>query len=359
MQQLRLAFCASSDDRPGYLALCQVALVDGKPPEWVQLVPAGKKIKALDGREFSNTEPQAIINAFDASPLDIPIDWNHAEEMQAPQGKEAPAAGWIDKMEIRSGSVWGHVNWTPRGAESLITKESRYLSPALLLDKVTKIVKEIVSAGLVNKPALTMPAIARAEPETEKIMDPKLLEILGLAPEATQEQILEAVMKLKSDPATELQEVKTELEATRTKLNTTEIELTNARNANPELDKFVPRADYDAAVARAKTLEDEKTETAKAAHDNEVTLTIDAALRSGKIAPATKDFYVETCSTVEGLEKFRKFVENAPVIGDVSNLDTKPSPTAKGTANADELAVASTFGMTREEYIKARDGAFS
>jgi len=350
----------------GGLALCQV--VDGKSgpvPEWIQLVPAGADVEALDGRRFANKSPQQIVDAFAKDPRDVPIDWEHASELRAPKGKDAPAAGWIVAMEVRNGAVWGKVDWTTRGRVSLESKEYRYISPAFMFDKKTKNILRIVSVGLVNRPALDMPAVASAlqdhtqnkqgNAQLEERMDPKLVELLGLAADATMEQVITAVAALKTSPNDKLVAVTAELETARQKLNKTEEELANARNANPELDKFVPRADYDAALARAKAAEDKNAAAAKASHDAAVTMEIDAALKAGKITPASKDFYVGTCATGEGLEKFREFVKSAPAIGDPSNLDNTPPPdpgTAKATAA--ELEVAARCGITEEQFLAAK-----
>ena len=85
-----LHLCAT--DRRDVLVLCQVVAVSGAP-EWIQLVPAGDKIEALDGRTFGNSEPQSIVDAFNDDPRDVAVDWEHASEIKAPNGDQAPAAG--------------------------------------------------------------------------------------------------------------------------------------------------------------------------------------------------------------------------------------------------------------------------
>ena len=160
MDQLCLALCNELTDRTGRLALCgEIRLVDGEPPEWIQLVPAGDNIEALDGRKFANKTPDAIVKAFNDDPRDLPIDWNHATELKAPKGEEAPAACWVSEMENRGGEIWGKASWTPRGAASLKSREYRYLSPAFLMNKARNII-QVISAALVTRPAFDMPALA-------------------------------------------------------------------------------------------------------------------------------------------------------------------------------------------------------
>lgn len=360
-----VGFCTSTVERPVHLALCQVGLAaDGSPPAWVMLIPAGAKVEALDGRKFSNSNPQAVIDAFNADPRDVPIDWEHATEKRAPKGEEAPAAGWILAMEVRGGEVWGKVEWTPRAEEMLRAKEYRYLSPAFWFSKAGRIVQRIVSAGLVNRPALDMPALANdarnqpGETRSEEDMDPKLLAKLGLAATATIDDVLAAIAA-RDAAAAQSAAIKAELDVANEKLATSESELATARAATPDLDKFVPRADYDAAVARAEELEAEKVTDDKAKHQAAVDVAITAALEAGKIVPASKDFYVATCATVEGLKQFQDFVKTAPKFGDPSKLDADPKPPelteGKYVATAADVEFAKSCGLTREQFEKARE----
>lgn len=360
MTTKHIALCDDQRERPTYLPLYELALcADGKLPEWIQLVPAGEHIKALDGREFTNPNPQAIVDAFNADPRDVAVDWNHSSEIKAEMGEESPAAGWINAMEVRDGAVWGRVDWTKRGGETVTAKEYRYISPAFLFTKAKKAIIEIVSAGLVNRPALDMPAIARSgtkpnNNQPENTMTPELLALLGLAADATPEQITAAIATLEAQKA-ELAAAQTALTDEKAKHAETETALANARKANPTLDKFVPRADFDAMVARAKTAETTIAENTKTTHDEAVELEVAAAMKAGKVAPASKDFYVATCATADGLAQFREFVKDAPVIGEPSNLDkTKVPETEKGVMSASDKAVAASMGMSDEEFLKGQ-----
>ncbi len=349
-----------SDQRDD-LALCQVVVVEpGAAPPWIQLIPAGDRITALDGRKFGNPNPQSIVDAFNADPRDLPVDYEHSTEIRAPMGQDAPAAGWIVAMEVRDGAVWGQVEWNDIGRASLEKREYRYISPAFMFDKETGDVLQVVSAALVNRPALDMPAVARANKPAaaaarqEDEMDPKLLEILGLDDKATPEQILEAVKGLRVAPEEKLAEVTAELEQTRAKLAETETALANARSAQPKLDEYVPRADYDAAVSKAKAAEDKVAAADKAAHDTAVETAIAAALQEGKITPATKDYYVKQCADAEGLAAFNEFVKGAPVIGEQTDLDDKKPPNADDKMTDEERAVCKQMGLSEEAYLAAK-----
>ncbi len=369
-----IALCSSGASlcSRGLLAAIGEPAAEGSLPEWIPLIPAGEKIDALDGRKFTNPEPQAVIDAFNADPRDLPVDWEHATETLAPEGHQAPAAGWIDRMEVRDGgAIWGHVKeWTPRGAESLKNKEYKYISPAFLFKKASKAIIEIVSAALVNRPALNMPALARRIADREKPtaaargkstelnMDPETLQILaaelGLEDGATEEAVLSSIRELRADPTDKLAEVVKERDELQAKLKNAETELANARSASPSLDSYVPRADYDQAVASANELRAEKDAELKRAHDEAVEAALDEASKAGKITPESRDFYKANCATKEGLEKFREFAKAQPAICDPSDLDTDPPPVRNdGTVTADSLSIAARCGVTQEAYKAA------
>jgi len=189
-------------------------------------------------------------------------------------------------------------------------------------------------------------------------MNPELLKLLGLTAEATDEQVKAAIEKLKAGPAAELEQVKDELETTRSQLKATETDLANARKASPSLDKYVPRSDYDAVVARAKALEDEKKAGEEEARAKAVASAIDEAMKAGKIAPASKDAYTAMCASVEGFQQFQDLVKTIPTIGAPSRLETDPPPIPSNvTLTAEEKDVARQFGLTDEEYAKEKAAA--
>jgi phage I-like protein len=326
--------------------LCKISLAaDGKAPAKIPLFPApefGGRIKARDGRVFSMLDAPGFVASYNADAQEAPLDYEHASEILAPMGEQAPAAGWIASLELgENNSVWGNVEWTSRGRQSVEAREYRYVSPAFRLDPETAEVLQLVSAGLTNRPALTMPALTRVQQETE-VMDKDLLALLGLDEKATKEQVIEATKALKA--AKEAAAVKDqELAQARTQLA--------AAQAQPSLDKFVPRSDYDATLARVATLEQERDAGKAAAHKAQVDAEIASALKAGKITPATKDFYVAHCSTAEGLESFRGFVKNAATIAPDNVVEGQPPAAAGQTASEEAIAIAARCGISRDQYL--------
>lgn len=308
----------------------------GAIPAWIQLLPAGPNIKGRDGRKFALPDARAVVEAFRKDQKDIPIDFEHATEIKAPAGEPAPAAGWIVELDVRAdGSLWGRVDWNGRGKEALASREYRYISPAFLHRNGTII--QIVSAGLTNRPNLTMTALNGAQKEEEN-MD-KLRKMLGLPENATEEQVAAAI--------TALQSAKTQAETA----------LQAAQFATPSLEKYVPRADYDAALQRAATAEQKLATQAQAVRDQEIEQLIEQAKREGKISPATVEYHRAACKQEGGVERFKAFVKAAPVI--VS--DTKPAGATPATNDAqlseDELAVCRNMALDPKEFLAAKQQA--
>lgn len=315
------------------LVALNVSLPDGAaPPEWVELLPSGV-IEGRDGRTFVNDRPDDVVAAFVANRGPLPIDWEHASEIKAPEGEEAPAAGWIEELQNRAGQIWGRVAWTPRAAQQILAKEYRFLSPVFVFEKLTARVLQLLSAGLTNQPNLVMTALnRRADDDLTEVPMKRVLEALGLKPEATEEEAVTAVQTLRA-------------------------EVTTAKAANsqaPSLDKYVPRADFDAAVGRAANAEKKLADAEKAKAEAEIDAAIGDALKAGRITPATVDYHKAQCRTEGGLERFKQFVKAAVAVGDPSGLDgKKPGGEEHGKAlNAEQKKVCSLLGIPEAEYQK-------
>jgi len=127
----------------------------------------------------------------------------------------------------------------------------------------------------------------------------------------------------------------------------------NNRAESPSLDKFVPRADYDQALNRATSAETALATQKQADLETAINAEIDAALKAGKITPATSDYHKASCRQEGGLERFKEYVKVSPTLGADSGLDGKDTPAAQGTAlNADQAKIASLFGNTADDLKK-------
>jgi len=301
---------------------------DGSVPDWIQLFPAGPIIEGVDGRAWTLPDPTALVAAFARRPAALVIDWEHATEHRAPVGLDAPAAGWIDELTVRDGAVWGHVEWTDRAAQQITAKEYRFLSPVFTYQKADARIVELISAGLTNQPNLNLTALNRAE-ELPMALSSALHAALELSTGADEAAAIAAIVALRQELAT-----------------------AKNRAETPPLDKFIPRADYDAALARAANAEQQIAALNKERRDTEIAGLVGSALQAKKIIPATKDYYVAMCQTEGGVAAFKAFLDKAPPqIGEASGLDDR-KPDAGVALNAELQAVSALFGNSFEDLKK-------
>ena len=312
------------------LALCDAATTtaavgvaialaaEGGAPEWAELLPAGPVLKGRDGRQWKVSDPARLVAAF-APPF--VVDYEHAQDKLAVNGQEAPAGGWVEAMELRDGAVWGRVDWTPRAKAAIAAREYRFISPAFTYSPDGE-VQALIGASLVNRPNFVMTALNQQE-------FPMLKDIaaaLGLAETATAAEIVTAIAGVKT-------------------------QMTALNSQQPDLARFVPRGDYELALNRATTAEAKLAADARAAHETKVAAAIDGAVKAGKVAPASREFYLATCSTAEGLAAFEKFIAAAPSAFTVV-VDPKKEETAGGAValNAEQLAVAKALGIDPKAF---------
>ena len=322
-------------------------------PEWVELLPAGPEVAGRDGRRWRLDDAAALARMSLDGSADLPIDYEHATSRKAPQGEPAPAAGWITELEARGspsqGALWGRVEWTDRGRAAVASREYRYLSPVFLHSKESpqRIVK-LLSAGLTNSPNLRLTALNQegTEEKDDMTLPKAILTALGLAEDATEEQAVTAINTIKTARETALNRAKEKAE-------------------NPSLEKFVPRADHDAALSsaleRATNAETALAAERSKAREAEIETEITAALEAGKITPATADYHRAQCKAEGGLERFKEYVKAAPEVAGDSGLEGKQFVSSQGggqatALNADlsssQTRIASMFGNTAEDLKK-------
>ena len=304
----------------------------GTDTKMVQLLPAGK-IVGRDGREWINSDPNAIIDYCRRLERDIPIDVEHSSEHKAPKGDPAPAMGWIkpETLLIRNGEIWGEAEWNTEGQHLVDDKSYRYLSPVILYAPKSGIIVGITSVGLTNQPNFRLPALNHQQGETpeEETMWKALLAALGLPESATEADAIAKVTGIKSELSQALNRAET-----------------------PDLAKFVPRADYDAAKEKAENAEQQLSDLKKQQLEDEIDLAINQALEDGKITPATKEYHVAQCRQEGGLDRFKEYCKTAPKIADDSGLGKKTPDDKKTALNAEEQQIADMFGNSAEDLKK-------
>lgn len=154
------------------LAVLTLRVVPGEPR--IRIIPAGRfeaPRGAMAGSGPWNLTAQgaARIIAINAGrQADILVDYEHQLLSSKDNGKEVPAAGWIDPRSlvwIDSGAepgLYGSVKWTARAAELIATDQYRYLSPVFKFDTATGEPTDLLNVALTNFPAIDAPLNAAA-----------------------------------------------------------------------------------------------------------------------------------------------------------------------------------------------------
>jgi len=336
----------------------------GSATTWNMLLPAGNVIECRDGRVYQNPDPQAIVDAYNADSIEIMIDTNHDSVWT---GWDPAAHGWVKKMELREGSIWGEIEWTDNGVEVLSRKHYRYLSPAFL-ERPEGTITAIVSLGLVNQPAMTMPAVARSEnpgepknpkPETkESIVDEEqiaqLRKAYGLADDASVEDVIAASLAAAPAPADDADAAAAETaaaaeaEAAAAEDSPEGAAAAGTDNA-PDLTQYVPRADYDLVAAERDAL---KGEAEAAPAEADIEAAVDAAIATARIAPASRAHYIGMCSTQKGFESFKAFAKTGPkVVATAADPSLNTPATAGSQLSSAEIAVCRSMGISQEKFI--------
>lgn len=293
-------------------------------PDWVQITPPGPALRGRDGRSWTMPAPESVVAQFRAdaaSGIAVPVDLEHATETSG-----GPAVGWVEDLEVRAGALWARVAWNAAGREALEGRAFRFLSPAFLFDPATSQVLRLRSVGLTNRPNFPLPALNRANTETP--MDPEVLNALGLRPEATAADAVAAVTALREQAATALN-----------------------RAATPDPALFVPRADHQLALNRIAALETAEAARAEAAAVAEV----DAAIASGRVHPASRDYHLATCRSEGGLDRFRALIAATPAHPAATPPQTRAAAPAGAPAQMapEALALCRAWGADPEKFAAA------
>lgn len=283
-------------------------------PAWIKMAPRGP-VTTRDGRSYS-FDPEALAVRFAADGVAVPIDVNHATVLLGAKGEEAPAQGWITKVEPRQDGLYGEADWLDSGKAILKARTHRYISPAFPPD-TNGSAAWMHSVALVSAPAIpNMPAIASVgpQPASEPIMKSLAL-ALGLSESANEQACLSAIATLKAGT--------------------------------------VEKAVHEQTLATLTATTNQLNELKKAQRDKDVAGVIEAGLKDGKIAPSQKESLTALCGTDEGLTHVKAMLAaTAPGLRP-SGLDGK-TPPEQGVAT-DAGAVATLTAKARLHHKQQHD----
>lgn len=178
---------------------------NGNVPNQFKILPLGW-VHSQKGEFLVDEESfESIQNEFKARNLEIPVDYEH----QTLKSIEAPAAGWITNLALKADGIYADVQWTVRAAEFLRQREYRYCSPVIMTRVRDKKVMKLHSVALTNTPAIDAmtPIVNKAGAGTEVPVEDiqstdaameRLAALLELPEKARLEDIYKAVADLLS-----------------------------------------------------------------------------------------------------------------------------------------------------------------
>lgn len=174
--------------------------------------PVGGTIEdAPDGAEFVIDEAsvRAVMDAFakDAERTDWPGILVDREHFSTLADKPSDAMAWARGIrQAPDGSIWTRWDFTPEGErlwnERVLVSRSPYFIGVASDDGMEVRPARLISIGMTNTPhftelsTLAAARAADAKPQKEKHMD-KIIQALGLPPDATEEDVLGAINALK------------------------------------------------------------------------------------------------------------------------------------------------------------------
>ena len=161
------AYQGGAESCAGYLSQMTRNAAGRAAQRWIDLIPAGV-FAGRDGRgPYRNDHPELVIAETRKLGMTagLPIDFDHAIDLGAPQGQPAPAAGWIKELRLVNGVIQGRVEWTATGAKALAAKLYRYISPVFEFSE-DGTVQRLLRAAVTNNPNLYLTAIASAQSGT-------------------------------------------------------------------------------------------------------------------------------------------------------------------------------------------------
>ena len=356
------------------VAACAVGITaDGE----IQLLPYGR-FRARDGRprdadawRLDDSTAPALLQALSAHQDRIVIDYEHQTLKSSANGKPAPAAGWFRGSDVvyRSGEgLFVRPEWTEAARAHIDAGEYAYFSPVIRYRPGTGVVLDIVMGALTNfaaidgmqqiqlqaerrfalpepSPVATPSAAALAfsqptaawrsdhEPEPtvqprtateEKPMLKKLIRMLGLAEDATEEAVLDAIEALKAEQE-------------------------NAEQAIAAARAEMPDETIEAMTA----LQNELAELKAGLQHQAVDDLVSAALSDGRLTPAMEDWARQLGE--QNIESLSAFLEQAaPIAALNGNQSGGKEPPGTRTDALDDaaLAVCKQLGIDPEDYLK-------
>ena len=321
------------------------------PPGEFLLIPEGTiEIEGEPPAFLDETAAKLAIGVFDRRGNDMVVDYEHQTLMDI----QAPAAGWVKKLSYRAKEgLYAAVEWTERAKQFLKNREYRYFSPVFWVTAKDRRVYRIENVALTNSPKINnlKPIMAKygrppgppQNKEKEEAMLEKLKKLLGLATDAAEEKVTEAVQllvnKMKDLEGKTVIACKEVLDALGAKAEAGKDEVLQVISGL--------KAPVQAAVALSqKVAELERTITSMKQED-----LVQLALKDGKTSPEELDKWGRDLA-LKSPEQFRLIVLSRPAGSVIPVGGLSPSPPAKDGLDETQKSINKMMGIDDATFAK-------
>lgn len=165
---------------------------------WVMIAPLGEYVgSSTTGEQLKEKLTpeafEAIVMAFHANDLQIPLDKDHAS-LKEPLNRDTQAYGWIKDLRLMSGGaddyngLYAKIEWTPEGTALVATKAYRFLSPVFVLDD-NGLPTSLVNVALTNRPNFDLPPIFNTISDEDTLIEDPAMDL-----ETFKKDIVDAVV---------------------------------------------------------------------------------------------------------------------------------------------------------------------
>lgn len=332
----------------------------GPAPGRIQLFPLGE-FAARDGRpatlegvtaktwKLNAALAAALLARWKQRETPLVVDYEHQTVAAAENGKPAPAAGWIESLEVEADGLYAAVTWTGKARAFIKDDEYRYISPVFSFDPVTGAVLELKSAALTNYPALDGMDAVTARTQDDPMKKETLAALrafLGLAEDADENAVTEA---LKAQSGGE----------TLTAMLTAKGEEIAAAKANPDPAAFVPADLFNAERSKAAALTARVAELEKDSGTAALTAEIDAALADGRLPKSCEGWAKATAKA--NPEAIKSYIASAVPVAALKGTQTGGTPPAGAPVAAltdEDRYACKQLGLSEADFIaaKAKEG---
>lgn len=309
------------------LATLSIAIENDEPPPEFRIFREGENPTSKGTFVFDAQAAASVMADFKRHGVDVMIDLEHLSLDENARHFDPNARGWL-KLELRKGELWAAgVSWTEDGDRRLRKKEQRYISPAFDFDTKTKRVLRLTNVAITAMPAThgISPLVAAAERTGS--MD-AIIAQLGLAPGATEEEIVAAIKALQEKAAADEEAAKA----------------AKASETKAETEKAAAKAALAARSANEGELAKEVAKLRAEADSRDVREVI--ASNREKCTPA-----LEKWALTQTAQTLRDFFAVAPSVAKPPHQEPNKTDPAKVELTADDRAVCKATGMKPADFL--------